>query len=171
MLRIKNKVVPLIFTLVLCCANSIFAQDSCEFAAYKFLPVVMFAPKPAYPAKAVIAKAEGDVLVDVTIDVTGKIVEATFVSGHELFKKPVMDAAIKWKFNKVAEVVGVRSVRLIFTFYLNADAWEEPNIDEIRYKYHLKIYRPFGIGDCFNDCGKTKEKGLLVKDSPTNQWT
>ncbi len=158
MLKIKNTIVLLIFAFVLCATNNVSAQDSCRFAAYKFLPVAVSAIIPAYPAQAVVAKAEGNALVDIKIDTSGKVIEATFVSGHELLKKPVLDAALKWKFDETNEDVGIRGVRLTFIFYLNDDNYEEQNKDEIRYKYHLKIYRPYVSGDCFNNCGNDKEK-------------
>jgi TonB family protein len=157
MLKIKNIVALLIFTFALCAAKTVSAQDSCKFAADKSLPIVVSAPKPAYPAKAVAAKAEGDVQVDVKIDTTGKVTEATFVSGHETLEKSVIDAALKWKFNETTEDIGTRSARLTFTFYLDADKYEESNIDELKYKYRTKVYFSASI-DCFNDCGNTKEQ-------------
>ena len=157
MSKIKNIVTLLILTFVLCAANNVSAQDSCRFAAYKFLPVVVSAPKPAYPTKALTAKADGDVQVDVKIDITGKVTEAVFVSGNELFKEAVLKSALMWKFNETIQDLGERGVRLTFTYYLNDDNYEEPNINEIKYKYRMKIYFSAAI-DCFNDCDNNKEQ-------------
>ena len=157
MSKIKNIFALLLFTFAFCAANNVSAQDSCRFAAYKFLPVVISAPKPAYPTKALAAKADGDVQVDVKVDTTGEVTEAVFVSGNELFKEAVLKSALMWKFNETTENIGERGVRLTFTYYLNDDNYEEPNIDEIKYKYRVKIYFSAAI-DCFNDCGNTKEQ-------------
>ena len=152
MLRIKNIIAVLVFTLALCGANNTVAQDTCRLAAFEFPPTVISAPKPTYPAEAVAVKAEGDVQVDVKIDTDGKVTEANFVSGHELLKKSVLAAAIKWKFNESLDKADVRNARLTFTFYLNADNYEESTLEEVKYQYRTRIYWAPAI-DCFNDCG------------------
>jgi TonB family protein len=157
MLKIKNIVALLIFTFALCAAKTVSAQDSCRFAADESLPFVTSAPRPAYPTKAVLEKAEGDVQIDVKIDSTGEVTEATFVSGHELLKKPALDSALKWRFNKTTDETGIRGVRITITFYLNDDNYEEQDSDELKYKYRMRFYR-FYIADCFNDCGDTKKQ-------------
>jgi TonB family protein len=50
-------------------------------------------PQPAYPASAKAARAEGTVVVQVTIDETGKVVSASAVSGHPLLKASAVAAA------------------------------------------------------------------------------
>lgn len=149
--KIKNILAILIFTFALFAANSVSAQDSCRFATDKLLPIVISAPKPAYPVKALIAKADGDVQVDVKIDTNGKVSEAVFVGGNKLFKEAVLKSALMWRFNKTTEDAGERGARLTFTYYLNDENYEEPNKDEVKYQYRTRIYF-YADGDCFNDC-------------------
>jgi TonB family protein len=55
-------------------------------------------PAPTYPAIARAAHAEGDVLVRVTIDEGGNIIEAKAVSGHPLLQAAAVSAAREAKF-------------------------------------------------------------------------
>jgi len=55
-------------------------------------------PKPAYPAPAIMANAEGNVSVQVTIDESGKVVSSKAVSGHPLLKGAAERAALNAKF-------------------------------------------------------------------------
>ncbi|HEY8561600.1 MAG TPA: TonB family protein [Pyrinomonadaceae bacterium] len=157
MLRIKNIIAALIFTFALCGANNAVAQDTCRFAAFEFSPIVISAPKPAYPAKAVAVKAQGDVQVDVKIDAHGEVIEAHFVSGHELLRKPVLAAAIKWRFNESPDKADVRHARLTFGFYLKVDDYKESTLEEVKHQYRTRIYWAPAI-DCFNDCGNINEQ-------------
>ena len=141
MLKIRKIVTLLVFALALFAAQSISAQSSCRFASDKFLPIVVSAPRPPYTAEAIVKKAKGDVLVDVTIDASGNFTQAIFVSGNELLKNPALISAKRWKFNKVKTEDSVRSVRLTFSFFLNLDDYEEQDKNEIQHKYHLNIYR------------------------------
>lgn len=155
MLTRKKILTLLIFTFALFVAGNVSAQDSCRFTTKNLLPVVVSAPNPPYPAKAIAEKAEGDVQIDVSIDATGKVTQAIFVSGNDLLKNAAMASARSWKFNKIDIADSVRSVRLTFTFYLNPDNYKEQDKDEIRYKHHFKIFRDYISGDCFNNCGKS----------------
>ena len=55
-------------------------------------------PKPAYPPIAKSAKASGLVVVAVTIDEMGDVVEANATSGHELLRAAAVEAARQAKF-------------------------------------------------------------------------
>jgi len=112
----KKLLLPIIFVLF---HFPCFAQKSSHKSETENKLIAVAAPQPAYPAKAIVGKAKGDVLVDVKIDSTGKVVETTFVNGNELLKKPVLDSALKWKFNATKNENKYRFARLKFTFYLN----------------------------------------------------
>ncbi|MEO6390383.1 MAG: TonB family protein [Pyrinomonadaceae bacterium] len=56
-------------------------------------------PRPPYPAVAKAAHASGLVTIKVTIDETGKVVDATAVSGHPLLKAAALGAARGARFN------------------------------------------------------------------------
>jgi len=56
-------------------------------------------PKPQYPQIARAAKASGTVVVQVTIDESGKVVSASAVSGHPLLKAAAVQAAYGARFS------------------------------------------------------------------------
>jgi TonB family protein len=55
-------------------------------------------PKPPYPAVARAARASGTVIVQVTVDETGKVTEARAISGHPLLKAAAEQAARQARF-------------------------------------------------------------------------
>ena len=55
-------------------------------------------PKPAYPQIAKAANASGSVVVQVTVDESGKIISARAVSGHPLLRAAAVNAALQSKF-------------------------------------------------------------------------
>ena len=57
------------------------------------------APPPAYPQAAKSAGASGKVVVEVTIDEDGKVVEARAVSGHPMLQQAAVQAARLAKFS------------------------------------------------------------------------
>jgi protein TonB len=56
-------------------------------------------PKPVYPAIARSAHASGTVIVQVTIDETGKVMSARAVSGHPLLQATSVQAAYQARFS------------------------------------------------------------------------
>ncbi len=52
-------------------------------------------PQPVYPAAAKAVRASGNVLVNIQLDIDGKVQSATAVSGHPLLRKAAEDAARK----------------------------------------------------------------------------
>jgi protein TonB len=56
-------------------------------------------PKPAYPPIAKSAHAAGTVVVQVTIDETGKVISAKAVSGHPLLQQAAVQAAYQARFS------------------------------------------------------------------------
>jgi TonB family protein len=77
-------------------------------------------PQPAYPAIAKAAHASGMVTIQVTVDESGNVVEASAVSGHPLLRAAAVEAARQAKFSptllsgKPVKVTGV----LIYNFVL-----------------------------------------------------
>ncbi|HEX8843568.1 MAG TPA: energy transducer TonB [Pyrinomonadaceae bacterium] len=55
-------------------------------------------PKPPYPAIAKAARASGTVMVQVTIDESGKVISARAVSGHPLLQQAAVQAAYQARF-------------------------------------------------------------------------
>lgn len=56
-------------------------------------------PKPEYPSTAKSVGAQGKVVVELTIDETGKVVKARAVSGHPLLQKSAVAAALQARFS------------------------------------------------------------------------
>lgn len=75
--------------------------------------VVRSAAAPVYPPVALTANASGDVQVALTIDKTGNVTNADFVSGNKLLHKAAVEAAKRWKFERLNEQA---TVQLIFSF-------------------------------------------------------
>jgi TonB family protein len=55
-------------------------------------------PAPEYPGEARSIRASGVVLVQVTIDTGGKVIDAKVVCGHPVFAKPSLEAAYRARF-------------------------------------------------------------------------
>lgn len=55
-------------------------------------------PAPGYPSEARSIHASGVVIVQVTIDPTGKVIDATVLCGHPVFAKPSLEAARRARF-------------------------------------------------------------------------
>ncbi|MFL6208260.1 MAG: TonB family protein [Pyrinomonadaceae bacterium] len=55
-------------------------------------------PEPAYPPIAKAARASGTVVVQITVDETGKVIAANPVSGHPLLQQPAVAAARQARF-------------------------------------------------------------------------
>jgi TonB family protein len=81
--------------------------------------------QPPYPPIAKAARASGAVQVQVTIGETGKVIEASVISGHPLLRDAALQAARRWLFQPTelsAVPVKVQGI-LTFNFTLND---EEP---------------------------------------------
>jgi periplasmic protein TonB len=60
------------------------------------VPILQVSPK--YPAFAVKMHASATIVLDLTIDEKGHVIEATPVSGPDLFHKEAVNAALKWRY-------------------------------------------------------------------------
>ena len=56
-------------------------------------------PQPVYPPEARDARAEGNVVVQITVDEQGNVIDARAVSGHPLLQAAAVDAARQAKFS------------------------------------------------------------------------
>ena len=55
-------------------------------------------PKPDYPAAARVARASGEVVVEVTVDESGKVIAARVISGHQMLRGAATAAARQARF-------------------------------------------------------------------------
>jgi TonB family protein len=88
--------------------------------------------KPVYPAEAQGSGAQGVVIIEVTIDVTGKVSSAHVVRSIPLLDKAAIDAVRQWEYTPT--LVGGRPVPVIMTVTVNftiqgAPPSAAPNVD------------------------------------------
>ncbi|MGC2234610.1 MAG: TonB family protein [Pyrinomonadaceae bacterium] len=101
----KRAVLVLILCLSFIAAK---AQDAAE--------IVYFAAPENYPLAALAVRASGEVVVDVQIDLSGKVTAAKAVSGHPLLRAASELAARKWQFSKEFAATNKIPVQLIFDY-------------------------------------------------------
>jgi TonB family protein len=98
---------------------------------------VRTAVAPVYPPVALTANTSGDVLVAVTIDKTGNVKSADFVSGNPLLHKAAVEAAKRWKFEKPSEEA---HAQLTFSFRMEPKSTSAEDITPVFMPpYHLEV--------------------------------
>ena len=70
--------------------------------------------QPDYPLLAQKHKIEGVVIMELKVSVEGRVTEAQFVNGHNVFRSVSIDAAKQWEFKKGKSEAGI----IRFTFKL-----------------------------------------------------
>jgi TonB family protein len=73
--------------------------------------------QPAYPPNAQKYKIEGVVIVQLSVNKDGKVTQAEFVRGNNLFRSVSLDAAKRWEFKTSGESSIEGTIR--FTFKLS----------------------------------------------------
>jgi protein TonB len=53
---------------------------------------------PVYPDLARVARVQGLVVVECTIDTSGRVVDARVITGHPLLQKATLDAVRQWRY-------------------------------------------------------------------------
>lgn len=88
------------------------------FTAFDTEPRVLKTAKPVYPELAREAGAEGTVLVEVTVDRTGRVTEARVVGSDTVIalEKAAVDAAMKYLFSPALQRNVPVTVRTVLTF-------------------------------------------------------
>jgi TonB family protein len=92
------------------------AASACPTCSSAELPVPISSPVPSYSPYAKAKKVSGAVLVDVTVNAEGKVIEASIISGPDLFRKDVRMAALHWRFKPLRSSEAI-TVRLTFIFH------------------------------------------------------
>lgn len=90
------------------------AQKICD----NELPRVIVAVAPIYPSTAAVTNTSGEVVIEVTIDKSGKVREARIIEGNSLLKtaKFLERIAKKWEFNESEDKSVERKAKIIFSF-------------------------------------------------------
>ena len=70
--------------------------------------------QPDYPMLAQKHKIEGIVIMELKVGGDGKVIDAQFINGHNVFRTVSIDAAKQWEFKKGKEESGI----IKFTFKL-----------------------------------------------------
>jgi protein TonB len=76
--------------------------------------------QPVYPPIARATRVQGQVQIEVVIDVDGSVIQATMIDGHPLLRQSALEAAQHWKFRPTllsGEPIKVTGI-LIFNFTL-----------------------------------------------------
>jgi TonB family protein len=61
-------------------------------------PRLISSETPTYPAAARQTHTEGDIVVDIAIDQTGKVADAQVVSGPQILRQAALDALRHWRY-------------------------------------------------------------------------
>ena len=100
-------------------AHTVQAQSDTISPKQEEQPVVTKAVAPhGYPPIAVAVKAEGKVIVEVTLNAQGEVKGARAVAGHPLLQNFAATTARRWQFAPTTEDSKERSARLTFIFRL-----------------------------------------------------
>ena len=104
--QLKKAVFALIsvFILTLIC-NAQETERECDFSEYKPL-VISHGPiggaikkvAPEYPGVAKAARVQGEVQVEILVDLKGNVVRSCAAHGHSLLRVAAEEAALEWKF-------------------------------------------------------------------------
>jgi TonB family protein len=87
---------------------------------------------PVYPPIARAANAQGEVIVDVSVNAQGEVIATQALEGHVLLRKAAESAALKWKFNSLSQRSNTRVGNITFSFKLKLEEAVEV-IDDITF--------------------------------------
>jgi TonB family protein len=73
---------------------------------------------PAYPVAAWLARVQGTVVAEVTIEPDGKADSVKFISAHPMFREPVETAVKQWSFQSISTPT---ILKITIRFQLDAD--------------------------------------------------
>jgi|GEM_PF-1900684 len=102
-------------------------------------PVVIKAVAPnSYPPIAAAAKAEGKVIVEVTVNAKGKVKAARAIEGAALLQQLSVKTAKQWQFAPVSDDSKERTARLTFVFRLLSDKEKELQATSFKPPYEIE---------------------------------
>lgn len=112
---IKMLAINLVITVVL---SSAAALATVWGSGAEDQPSVISAVAPIFPPTAIAANINGSVVVEVKIDMSGKVTATQIIEGHPLLRqvRSFEDTARRWQFNQVTRGDALRSARLTFVF-------------------------------------------------------
>lgn len=73
---------------------------------------------PTYPVAAWLARVQGTVVTEVTIEPDGKADSVKFISAHPMFREPVETALKQWSFQPISTAT---TLKIKIRFQLDAD--------------------------------------------------
>ncbi len=110
-----SRAVPILFCLVLQIVGSGFATRAFEDPNIEKYAVIKV--QPPYPEMAEKYHIEGIVVVKVSVAADGKVTQAEFVRGPNIFRSVSLDAAKRWSFKPPTNETLAGTIH--FTFKLN----------------------------------------------------
>jgi TonB family protein len=109
-------------------------------------PAVVKAIVPnVYPPSAIIARAEGSVIIEVKIDSAGKVASAHAVEGNALLRRVAENTAERWEFEPATNGAQQRAVRLTFIYHLASIVNKEEVIFSPPYQVEITYQPPFMV--------------------------
>lgn len=118
----KHKLPAFASAVLLLGAAVVFAAPASRSKPQAAEPAaVVAAVAPAFPAIAVVARASGEVVVEVKINNAGEVSTARAKSGHPLLRRAAEAAARRWKFAPAAGPADPRAASLTFVFNISEE--------------------------------------------------
>lgn len=127
-------------------------------------PALVSAVFPVYPAIAKVSNTFGEIKMRVAINANGDVTKTEILSGHKLLDDSARYAAMQWKFEKLNNGTGARTVELIFRFTLMprcSDKRTHTPIFMTPYKVEVRQEKSWIV--CTH-CSEKEEKELNCKN-------
>lgn len=117
-----HKLPAFVSAVLLLSAAVVFAAPASRFKPQTAEPpAVVAAVAPSFPAIAAVARASGEVVVEVKINNAGEVSTAKAKSGHPLLRQAAEAAARRWKFAPAAGPADQRALSLTFVFNISEE--------------------------------------------------
>lgn len=121
-----HKLPAFVSAVLLLAAAAVVAAPSSRFKPQTAEPPsVVAAVSPYFPAIAAVARASGEVVVEVKIDNAGEVSATKAKSGHPLLRQAAEAAARRWKFAPAAVPADPRTASLTFVFNISEERMAE----------------------------------------------
>lgn len=117
--------------------SATFSQSEAQSSSY--IPTIDIS-QPTYPPLAKTARAQGKVVVELTVNPDGKVSQTRIKEGHPLLARPVQKVLENWVFVAESESSVQRKVEVFYTFELLSPSseGEETIVEEAPNHYKIQ---------------------------------